>query len=211
MSEETAWTGEAVGRIVNEFNASSPSEAVIGGVEHPVVWRWIAVDAESGHAPRALLTASAIVTRRPYHDPGGRVVWHDCTLREWLNGDFLSLAMSEAQRGRIVLSAIDNSNSPMYGTNGGPATEDHIFLLSIDEVEDYLVDRDDRVVRYLGEPMWWWLRSPGGHTINAATVDGDGGVIENGFYAGGGSVGVVPALWLDLAGAPLTPASEAKE
>ena len=84
MSEETAWTGEAVERIVNEFNAGSPSGAVIEGVEHPVVWRCIALDEESEYAPRALLIARAIVARLPYHKPGGRVVWQDCTLREWL-------------------------------------------------------------------------------------------------------------------------------
>lgn len=198
MSKETAWTGEAVGHIEKEFNASSPTEAVIEGVEHPVVWRCIAVDAALEYAPRALLISSAIVTRLPYHEPGGRVVWHDCTLREWLNSDFLSIAMSDGQRSRIALSAVDNPDNPMYGTNGGPATEDYVFLLSVEEVEEYLADLDDRVVRYKGESAWWWLRSPGGQTINAATVDSAGGVVENGFYAGGGGVGVVPALWINL-------------
>ena len=112
--------------------------------------------------------------------------------------------MSDVQRSRIALSALGNPNNPMYGTNGGPATEDHVFLLSIDEVEEYLANLDDRVVRYLGEPEWWWLRSPGGETINAATVDSAGGVTENGFQAGGGRVGVVPALWIGSGACPLT-------
>ena len=125
-----------------------------------MVWRCIAVDAEPDDAPQALLIASAIVARLPYHKPGGRVVWQDCTLRQWLNGDFLSLALSDEQRCRVALSAIDNPDNPMYGTNGGPATEDHIFLLR--STKQWSTSRLMSVwCATWASRRWWWLRSPG--------------------------------------------------
>jgi hypothetical protein len=45
---------------------------------------------------------------------------------------------------------------------------------------------------------WWWLRSPGIHSRNAAYVRTGGGIYEGGYNATYPSVSVCPALWLHL-------------
>ena len=43
-------------------------------------------------------------------------------------------------------------------------------------------------------PCWWWLRSPGGRSINAAYVDIDGWVYDHGYYVDIDDYAVRPAL-----------------
>jgi hypothetical protein len=102
---------------------------------------------------------------------------------------------------------------------GGKNTQDRIFLLSISEVIKYFGDSgqlknknskseyriDDqfnsaRQAHYNGSWAWWWLRSPGHHSYDAAYVSSDGNVIVNGItvFRGHDSGGVRPALWLNL-------------
>jgi hypothetical protein len=45
---------------------------------------------------------------------------------------------------------------------------------------------------------WWWLRSAGNKSINAADVDNDGDVNGSGNGVNYSSVSVRPALWLHL-------------
>jgi hypothetical protein len=45
---------------------------------------------------------------------------------------------------------------------------------------------------------WWWLRSPGYVSFNAACVGPGGGVRDHGDYVRNDLVGVRPALWLNL-------------
>ena len=49
-----------------------------------------------------------------------------------------------------------------------------------------------------GEACWFWLRSPGYNSTNAAPVYNDGTVTVNGFYVLNESGGVRPALWVNL-------------
>lgn len=60
---------------------------------------------------------------------------------------------------------------------------------------------DSRIALYNGEPLSWWLRSPGGFNFRAATVATDGainmlGINVNERPAEHFGVGVRPALWL---------------
>ena len=47
------------------------------------------------------------------------------------------------------------------------------------------------------QPWWWWLRSPGYFSHNAASVYDDGLVGDHGYIVSNGG-GVRPALWLNL-------------
>ena len=100
----------------------------------------------------------------------------------------------------------DNAN---YGTKGGNDTTDRIFLLSIEETEQYFADDEARKSRpttyaknngadvYEGT-AWWWLRSPGRSDISAAGVNTGGSLscIGGSVYFTSGSVR--PAFWLNL-------------
>ena len=79
--------------------------------------------------------------------------WENCTLRSWLNNDFYNTAFSASDRKRIVTAHNENPDSydlykqldPSYGAVGGNATDDNVFLLSFEEVRDYL---DGRLYNY---------------------------------------------------------------
>ena len=76
---------------------------------------------------------------KPYHDFSKNVTWQDCTLRNWLNHEFFMSAFSTEEREKILLSAVKN-----------PAgnTQDYIFLLSTDEVEELFDDEVEDYVDY---------------------------------------------------------------
>jgi hypothetical protein len=160
----------------------------------PIVWRLLGLDAASR---RALLLAELAVASKPYHDRHTATVWADCTLRQWLNGEFAAAAFSGWQRERIALSSVENPDNPTSGLRGGPATEDHVFLLSIAEAERLFAADKNRVATYQGRAVWWWLRSPGDVANSAAGVIPDGKVNRDGDYVSHRG-GVRPAVYLNL-------------
>ena len=129
-----------------------------------------------------LIITQDIISFRSYDLYFAGEVWENCTLREYLNDDFLSEFTVEEQE-RILEKLLPNNYNPWYGTFGGGDTYDKIFLLSIEEAykyfggggdfpkcEEALVDEcymysdahdGDRKAKYMGEFAFWWLRSPG--------------------------------------------------
>ena len=71
---------------------------------------------------------------KPYHTSDTSITWEGSTLRTWLNNDFLNTAFSETERAKILTTHLDNPNNPDYGTVGGNATDDKVFLLGLSDV-----------------------------------------------------------------------------
>ena len=120
-----------------------------------------------------------------------------------------------------------NDNNPDYNTEGGNDTIDKIFLLSIAEAKNtaYFADNNSRIatntayvagggeigssgMRGVGAAGYWWLRSPGYDVINAAYVDGSGGVGRYGIDVDDDRNAVRPAFNLDLKSVLFTSAAE---
>jgi len=162
--------------------------------EQLIEWRVLAIRDQG-----ALVITQNILTNLPYNNEDNNISWADCTLRSWLNDEFLTKAFSENEQNKILLENVSNPDNPASGADGGVDTQDKVFLLSIDEVEQYFNNDGDRVTSNakIGEGPWWYLRSPG-LTINGAALVIDGGVI----YGNGISVdlpsGVRPAMWVAL-------------
>jgi hypothetical protein len=167
----------------------SPS---IGSVVHFGSIYWRVLDVQDG---RTLLIAQTILEERPYHDEETDVTWEACSLRSYLNGEFLGEHFSAEDQESIALSSVVNDDNPEYGTSGGNDTQDRVFLLSIDEANQYLSNDEDRAI---GSGRWWWLRSSGARPSRAANVGGDGDIGAYGANASDTAGGVRPALWLDL-------------
>ncbi|MBO1306307.1 hypothetical protein JZO70_09055 [Enterococcus sp. 669A] len=151
-----------------------------------------------------------------------KTTWETCSLREWLNTEFLQ-RFSEEEVGKIVESEIKEEN-PWPHTSGGYQTKDKVFLLSVSEVIRYFGDSGffnkgavstevctindefnlDRQAAYKTENTWWWLRSPGDSNNKVAYINAEGVINLNGevaFDDGGFSCvgvrpGVRPAIWL---------------
>lgn len=85
---------------------------------------WIVLKKEEH---RCLCISKYLLDCKPYHDFSDNVTWQDSTLRSWLNHEFLVSAFSAEEREKIILSTVKN-----------PAgnTQDQIFLLSTDEVDE---------------------------------------------------------------------------
>jgi hypothetical protein len=155
-------------------------------------WRVLAVENN-----KALLISERILENRMYNEKQTDITWENCTLRRYLNGDFYNKL--GAVKSIVEETRNDNPNNQQYGTSGGNATTDKIFLLSIDEANMYFKNDADRIVKdNNGKACWWRLRSPGYGSDYAATVDDDGRLNIFGSNVFNVSVGVRPALWLNL-------------
>ena len=92
---------------------------------------WIVLDAKDGNA---LVLSKYVLDTQPYHSGFRRTTWEKCSLRTWLNNEFLNRAFSESEQNRIIETAIHTNNNPVTGTDGGADTVDKVFLLSIEDV-----------------------------------------------------------------------------
>jgi len=189
----------------------------VGTIVHFGPWDWRVLAAENG---KALLLAENILEQRPYNDEFTDVTWETCSLRTYLNDEFLEKFHAK-DRARIALTPHYNPDNTWgrtkgkpFNTPGGKPTEDHVFLLSVADVlkyfpglklhkdsdgDEWWYEADQRLVaRYGEQTAWWWLRSPGYFQYYAAYVDNGGFVSLIGSIVDYVAGGVRPALWLNL-------------
>ena len=140
-------------------------------------------------ADKILLLSKYILQTRVYHSDCDEemkpvdTTWEDCSLREYLNVDFFNDFSAEEQ-GRIVETWMENHDNLWYGTSGGGKTCDKVFLLSIEDVDQYFGNSGD----YLSQKRSQWENntavesSLGKHLSNehdsarAAQIEGGGRV-----------------------------------
>lgn len=159
---------------------------------------WFVIDREENEL---LLISRYCLSCKPYYDKAGDITWEYCSLREWLNSEFLSSSFTDTERSYIVLSENENPDEDMHGTEGGNDTQDNVFLLSEIEARVYFRSDEDREMLGAAQPseaainekiyisdeegMYgrtspWWLRSPGTYGNSAVFVEKDGSVNPNG-------------------------------
>ncbi len=143
------------------------------------------------------ITTNAI-DKRPYNDTHRAVTWASCSLRTWLNGEFFNEAFSPEEQSRIMTTTVTPGYNPEYSTNAGNSTEDKVFLLSIDEANQYFISYVSRMCNYYRDACWWWLRSPGIDQGGAASVRISGSVSYKGLDVVTADAAVRPALWINL-------------
>ena len=111
----------------------------------PIEWMVLTYDAAN---QRALLLSRYGLDAKPYNAQSEVVSWETCSLRAWLNGDFIKRAFSAEQQAAILLTEVDNSNGQGYviWKRGSNSTQDRVFLLSYEEAYKYF-----GVTNYSGE------------------------------------------------------------
>ena len=187
---------------------------------------------------KALLISKYGLDAKQY-DPDwpGAITWENCSLRTWLNNEFMQKAFSREEQKIILTTDVDNSRSQGYikwYTDGGNNTKDQVFLLSYAEANRYFnvtySNSQNTVSRieptayaikngaYISSSYktadgaaagWWWLRSPGGEQCSAARVDHFG--MPNYSWVSNPDVCVRPAMWVKLDSNLLQLVSEAPE
>ena len=186
-----------------------------------------------------------------YNETRIPITWAESTMRSWLNGydaneninsvdysaadvdSFLGSAFSGTEKGAIPKTAIENKNNG--NISGGADTEDYIFLLSLDEVQNttygFSADTSDDSARIATNtayvqgggktsgsmsPTWvdmWWLRSPGTEpkldsNAAAAVITRRGAVRVLGYAVNEGIRTIRPAFKLNLEQVLFTSAAE---
>ena len=159
---------------------------------------------------KILVISKEALDCKPYNTSYTDVTWETCTLRKWLNNDFINAAFSADERTMIPTVTVSADKNPDYSTNPGNATQDQVFLLSITEVNKYFSSDSARQCKPTDYAVangawesdsgncWWWLRSPGDTQVNAASVGSGGDVSEGGGDVNNDISAVRPALWIDL-------------
>lgn len=159
-------------------------------VEFGAGLQWQVVD-ERGRM--RLLFAQREVAHRPYNDSLSDTSWSSCTLRKWLNQDFLQRAFSPQERGMIISGIVHNRRSPRFFTNAGPNTMDKIYIPDMEEIERYFPLEKERA-----SDGWWWLRTPGCNLLSAVGVYKDGSIYDIGIHINYAECGVRPMFWVLL-------------
>ena len=184
---------------------------------------WIVLDKKDG---KVLLLSKYALDCKPYNEGAAEATWETCSLREWLNDDFLKTAFSAKERSRIVSTSLENKPNSEYGNDGGNDTEDKVFILGEEEYDKYsgiegvyicsptlyAVSEGGFVSDGSGAngaanrgSTLWWLRAPGGNQDMAMSVCTDG-LKEDGYpvdplydesYECPG-VCVRPAIWITV-------------
>ncbi len=177
------------------------------GNYHGVV-EWIVLDKQDG---KVLLISKYCLDAKPYNEKYEPVTWETCTLRQWLNGDFINETISGAEKALICDTYLQNPDNPEYGTDGGNDTTDKVFLLSIDEATRYFANDEARMATatdyakeqgvYVSEEngnSWWWLRTSGLNNKGAVCVYSGGSINDNGSSVNSSDYDVRPAMWVNI-------------
>lgn len=198
-----------VGDIVYYGNYEQDNNANNG--KEPIAWQVLAV--EYG---RMLLISQETLDCMPYNTSKTDVTWETCTLRQWLNNNFMNSAFTPEEQSTIVTTVVENSGTSSYGTEGGKDTQDKVFLLSVAEADNYFGNDTERQAKptayalvqgasagdniyypqYLGRGPWL-LRSHGRYSNEAAFVTYAGDIDAWGCFVSDHDVAVRPALWLE--------------
>lgn len=157
---------------------------------------WIVLDYDETEHKALLLSKYGLDAKKYNQETVDFITWEQCSLRQWLNNDFMITAFTAEEQSAILTTTVDNSSSQgysEYSTNGGNNTQDKVFLLSYHEAfeqyfstdesrmcapTDYAIPKgfltngsDEIEGRATGS---WWLRSPGCDPDRAALVSDDG-------------------------------------
>ena len=134
-------------------------------VLRPIIWRVL-----ERTENEMLLFSRFSLEYLPMHSNRKSVIWEKTDLRKWLNELFYDIAFSQNEKDRIITVRNENPPNPKYNVGGGTATEDKVFLLSLDELTAYgYVFKDNNITDHvaasgtIGGGWIWscWLRTNG--------------------------------------------------
>lgn len=168
---------------------------------------WLVI---SENKDKVLLVSKYLLDIKPYHSTLTDITWKDCSLRFWLNNDFINSAFSSKHQELIMDSIIPAVNNPGFGTEAGVSTTDKIFILNINEVEKYFPIETDRqcqptdsaiansIYDFNNYNSWWWLRSPGSYQKHASGIANSGSISFSGAFVNSDRIFVRPAMWISI-------------
>lgn len=185
------------GKYEQDNNTSNGKEAI----------EWLVLDVQDG---KALVISKYGLDVEPYHSSQVDVTWETCSLRSWLNNEFINNAFTAGEKAIIPTVTVSADENEDFDTDPGNSTKDKVFALSLAEANKYFGSNDERkcvATAYKlsknisctdGDICTWWLRSPGNAQNFAAVVITTGVAHTLGLPAEYYYVAVRPALWINL-------------
>lgn len=138
-------------------HAAMENEIAPGSLVRFGPYTWIVLDMQED---RMLLLSEHIIALRAFYEsnwednPWDRqdwdrweadgVTWETSSMRTWLNTEFLD----QFDQSRVLQTAVVNHANSVHATGGGAITQDHVFLLSLDEVLRYFGDSGQQSNRW---------------------------------------------------------------
>lgn len=183
----------------------------------PIRWRVLSVNGND-----TFLMADQILDGRRYHDWDVETTWENCSLRVWLNNEFLNDAFTGEEQDAIMITDVVNEDNPENRAEGGNNTFDKVYILSFREAVNVAYGFDEnygsrslsRNVAYtdytishhtfpmdIGSPQaigGWWLRTPGYKNETAIDVGCYGSMVDLGGRPVDWYYGVRPVMHLKL-------------
>lgn len=96
--------------------------------------KWQVLKVESG---RVLVASKYALDCKKYNDIRRGVSWETCTLRQWLNDDFINAAFTAEELSHILETVVDNQQFvTKYNPTPRNDTNDRVFCLSAIEIEE---------------------------------------------------------------------------
>ena len=107
----------------------------------PLTWKVLAV--KDG---KALIITEKCIEGKLFNNSQEKVTWENCSLREWLNNEFYSIAFSEEEQEMIVPSDVISEDGAILIPNSVEAfvTRDKVFILSVQEAYNYFDNDESR-------------------------------------------------------------------
>ena len=170
------------------------------GEKRPI--EWLILKEKNG---RKLLISKYIIDAVDYNEIGKIESWRDCSLRTWLNTEFLDQAFSKEESIRLVESERTETMNVFYKTKDSDQCQDKVFLLSAEEFKEYLEPSYamGSVTPYAIEKGvfaheygLWWIRTPGEKYGMQAYINTIGKISYEGCYQQRRAVGLRPAMWI---------------
>ena len=181
----------------------------------PIRWRILSNDGKE-----LFLVSDNVLECMAFNDSKDATTWDSCSLRTWLNSSFYMNAFTDEERRYIERSRVANSGNPRNGTRGGETTNDWVFCLSVEEIEEYLPDPgtwysdysyhmrhvastfvENVIKEYYNDQAYWWTRTPGDDLTGAVMAQPGGNIDYNGGegeWVNMQRLGVRPAIRLTL-------------
>ena len=176
---------------------------------------WLVLDINDN---KALLLSKYALDCKPFNTVGGNITWETCTLRSWLNDEFVYDTFTTEELEVIQAVNVPADKNPFYKdnkedyTDAGNDTKDKVFILSVVEANKYFSSDKERQCEPTEYAIaqgvddngnakgycFWWLRTPGFAQYVTSYV-GDTGFLNTGCIAADDdNNGIRPALWINL-------------
>jgi hypothetical protein len=157
---------------------------------------------------KLLLVSEFALDCKPYNETNTNCEWANCSLRSWLNSNFLNAAFNEIEQKAIIEEKHSSSENRMFGIPSGTDVNDKVFIISHVNNPQLFEKSSYRIV--LPTPYAisngaivvdkefpkLWTRDFGETKNKTGYISDDGFSVTNGTEVNSRHIGVRPAIWV---------------